>query len=94
MLSKKSSPFLSGLWFTIPVSEEGIYRITYEDLVANGIIPENLDPRTIRIYNNGGRELPENIIAPRPDGFLENASRVVGEQDGAFDVRDYILFYV
>ncbi|MFC1553718.1 type IX secretion system sortase PorU [candidate division KSB1 bacterium] len=85
--------FLSGYWYSIPVTEEGIYKLTMNDLSGYGIEPDNIDPRTIRIFNNGGRELPEDINSPRPDGLIENPILVSGEEDGSFDPDDYILFY-
>lgn len=91
-ISKKGQ-FANGLWYTIPVTKEGIYRITYEDLVKNGVSPESINPQTIKIFNNGGLLLPEGLDDPRPDGLIENAIRVIGEGDGSFDDGDYILFY-
>ena len=58
-----------------------------------GFDVDNLDPRTIKIYNNGGKVLPENFNTPRPSDLQENAIMVVGESDGKFDDADYILFY-
>ena len=52
-----------------------------------------MDPSTLQLFNNGGRELPENISAARPDSLLENAILVNGESDGRLDSGDYILFY-
>ncbi|MFC1728888.1 type IX secretion system sortase PorU [candidate division KSB1 bacterium] len=89
----KSGQLSAGLWFTIPVEEEGIYRITYDDMAAHGLNPGMIDPRTIKMYNNGGSMLPEDIDYARPEGLLENAIRVIGENDGSFDPGDYVLFY-
>ena len=83
----------SGDWYKIPIVEEGIYKITYSDLRNAGINPDNIDPRTIKIFNNGGLQLPENINDPRPNGLIENAIFVSGEDDGRFDQNDYIIFY-
>jgi len=90
---RKSGGLSGGLWYTIPVREEGIYKITYQDLVNYGIEPSSVTPRTIRIMNNGGTMLPEGIDDPRPDGLIENAILVAGGEDGSFDQGDYILFY-
>ncbi|CUS97507.1 type IX secretion system sortase PorU [Candidatus Chrysopegis kryptomonas] len=89
----QNSQLASGDWYKIPIVEEGIYRITYTDLRNAGINPDNIDPRTIKIFNNGGFQLPENINDPRPDGLIENAIYVFGEDDGKFDQSDYIIFY-
>ena len=87
------SVLASGDWYRIPVSAEGIYRLNAAYLSVLGINPGTLDPRTIRIYCNGGRELPEDITAARPGDLVENAIYVAGEGDGKFDAGDYILFY-
>lgn len=84
---------ISGDWHRFPVYEEGIYKIERSNLQNFGIDPNTVDPRTIKIYNNGGYLLSEQVEKPRPQGFLENAILVVGEDDGRFDDGDYILFY-
>ncbi|MFC1555503.1 type IX secretion system sortase PorU [candidate division KSB1 bacterium] len=89
----KSSQLHEGMWFTIPVNEEGIYKITYQDLVSSGIDPGSIDPRTMKIYNNGGLILSESIPDSSTYGMIENAIRIMGEEDGSFDATDYILFY-
>lgn len=81
--------------FKFGVSGTGIYKLDYSylknDLGISNI--DNIDPRTIRIYGNGGAMLPERNSDARPDDLLENAIVVVGENDGKFDAGDYILFY-
>lgn len=89
----EKSVFSEGAWFRFETPEEGIYAITRSMLSSIGIDPSSIDPRTIKIYNNGGKVLPENLNLPRPSGPVENAIMVVGEEDGAFDENDYILFY-
>lgn len=88
-----SSVLSSGTWYRFEASEEGIYRINRDQLSSLGINPDNVDPRTIKIYNNGGYQLPERLTADRPVDLVENAITVVGEGDGSFDEDDYILFY-
>ena len=80
-------------WYKIEIQEQGIYKITGSDLTAEGIDISSIDPKTVRIYNNGGQELPRDISAARPDSLIENAIRVIGEDDGVFAGSDYILFY-
>ncbi len=83
----------TGAWYRISVSETGIHRITYSDLVSMGIDPAGIDPRHIRIYGNGAGMLDEIAGAPRPADLLENSIFVSGENDGVFDTDDFILFY-
>ncbi len=88
-----NSVLAEGKWVKFEAPEEGMYKITRDMLPSFGIDPNAVDPRTIKIYNNGGKVLSENINAPRPDDLVENAILVVGEDDGKFDASDYILFY-
>lgn len=88
-----NSVLATGKWIRFEAPEEGIYQITRSNLSTFGIDPSNVDPRTIKIYNNGGKVLPENILQPRPNDLVENSIIVVGEEDGSFDEGDYILFY-
>ncbi|WP_290663054.1 C25 family peptidase propeptide domain-containing protein, partial [Ignavibacterium sp.] len=88
-----NSVLANGKWVRFETPEEGIYKITRSQLSSFGIDPNTVDPRTIKIYNNGGKILPELQSAPRPIDLVENAIMVVGEDDGKFDANDYILFY-
>ena len=40
-------------YYRIPITTEGIYRVTYSDLVNNGIMPGEFDHRNVQIYHNG-----------------------------------------
>ena len=62
-------------------------------LPSFGIDPNTVDPRTIKIYNNGGKALPEDPNAARPSDLVENAILYVGQDNGKFNDGDYILFY-
>lgn len=88
-----NSVLANGRWFKFEAPEEGIYRITRSMLSQFGIDAATVDPRTIKIYNNGGKVLSENINTPRPQDLVENAIMVVGEENGTFNENDYILFY-
>ncbi|HOT95787.1 MAG TPA: type IX secretion system sortase PorU [bacterium] len=74
-------------------NKEGLYKITAAALSQAGVPLASIDPTTLQLFNNGGRELAENIATPRPDSLIENAILVSGESDGKFDSGDYILFY-
>ncbi len=69
------------LTLKIPVTQEGIYRITYDELgyygQPYGIDPKNIAPSQIHIYNRD----------------QDVAIYVYGEEDGKFDQGDYIEFY-
>lgn len=83
----------SGDWYKIGVTEDGVYKITYNTLAALGIDMSTVNPTNIRIFGNGGGMLPYNNASFRHDDLQENAIYVEGEGDGVFNGNDYILFY-
>ncbi len=83
----------TGEWVRFEAKDEGIYKIDRNMFSTFGFDPSTVDPRTVKIYNNGGKVLPENPEAARPVDLVENAIMFVGENDGSFDQGDYILFY-
>lgn len=87
------SAMASGNWYKIGLPETGIYKLTYNDLNDLGINLSGLDPRTLRVYHNGGGVLPELNAEARHDDLVEIPIYVYGEDDGRFDQSDYILFY-
>lgn len=87
------SVLATGSWYRIPITEEGMYILDASWFASNGISLSGVDPRTIKIYGNGGMELPENPLAPRPVDLVENAIHVEGESDGQFNAGDHVLFY-
>ncbi|MFN0215626.1 MAG: type IX secretion system sortase PorU [Saprospiraceae bacterium] len=90
-----TSALSSGNVFKFGVDKNGVYKLDYSFLKNElGISDlDNIDPRTIRLFGNGGAMLPEKNSDTRPDDLVENTIQIVGEQDGKFDVGDYILFY-
>ena len=81
-------------WYKISIRQEGIYKLTGSYLASVGINIESIKTESIRMYNNGGRELPRNLNEPRPDSLIENAIRLVDlDNNGKLNSPDYILFY-
>src|SRR5205085_8623807 len=58
-LSAKAS---SGQWLQVETGDEGIYRITAQDLVNAGI-SGTIDPNEIELFGIGGDILPEKVTA-------------------------------
>jgi hypothetical protein len=87
-----NSVLASGKWYRFYVEKSGIYKISKTFLQSLGM-DVNLDPRTLKIYGNGGRMLPLSNATPYPLDLQENAIQFIGEDDGVFDPSDYILFY-
>jgi len=88
-----NSVLSSGEWYKLAVTAEGIHKIDRDLLKKIGINADNVDPRKIRIFGNGGKMLPQPNSQFRYDDLVENAIYVSGESDGSFDREDYILFY-
>jgi hypothetical protein len=88
-----SSVLAQGNWYKIGVVGSGLHRMGRSFFQNMGIDVVNIDPRTIQVYGNGGKMLPELNSASRLDDLKENAIKVIGEEDGVFDVNDYVVFY-
>ncbi|MEZ4983729.1 MAG: type IX secretion system sortase PorU [Saprospiraceae bacterium] len=90
-----NSVLSDGQVYQLAVNTTGMHKLTYSflknDLGINDL--DNIDPRTIRLYGNGGGIVPFDVNTERPEDLVENAIRIVGEADGRFDSGDYILFY-
>lgn len=88
-----------GDWYRIEIKDngsgnsDGVYKITKGFLESAGINLSGVDPRTIKMYGNGGDMLAENFNDPRPGDLNQIAIYIEGENDGSFDANDYILFY-
>ena len=89
----QNSVLAQGDWYKIAVSQEGIHKLSYQFLKNLGVDVDNLDPRNLRLYGNGGGMLPFQNSAHRYDDLQQNAIFVSGESDGRFDQNDYVLFY-
>ena len=83
----------SNPWYKIYINDDGVYKLTGSDLNNFGIDIKAIDPQTLKIYNNGGKELPRSVTATQTDSLIENAIIVEDGGDGIFDILDYILFY-
>ena len=88
-----NSVLSEGNWFKFSVDTTGVFKIDKSLLQKIGIATNNLNPKKIHIYGNGGELLPESNGDFRYDDLQENALFVEGEEDNSFDSNDYILFY-
>lgn len=83
----------TGTWYRLSVADEGIYALDASWFTANGINLSGVNPKTIEIYGNGGEELPEDVLVPRPVDLVENAIYVEGEENDRWDPTDRVVFY-
>ncbi len=93
--SATDSPLAQGDWYKVDVRETGIYRLDASFFSSAGILLSSIgNIRSIRIFGQGGEELPEDLRSPRPKGLQEVARLVVDRNgNGTFDSDDFILFY-
>src|SRR6476469_9096287 len=61
----------------ISVTEEALYKITYDDVVSKNFQTGSLNPSQFQIFNKG----------------IEIPLYITGTQDGTFDQGDVIYFY-
>jgi uncharacterized repeat protein (TIGR01451 family) len=59
------------------IEEDGLYRVTYQDLTNTGFPLSGVDPRRLSLSNRGSPV----------------AIQVFGEEDGVFDAGDWLEFY-
>jgi hypothetical protein len=88
-----SSPW----WLAARVSSRGMYKITYEDMLASGVPKaelDSLDPATLRLFNGGGLPIDINVsVLDSPSWMTECAILVDDGGDGGFDPGDKVVFY-
>lgn len=88
-----NSVLSTGRWYKFYVEESGVYRLSKNFIKQLGVNVDNIDPRSIKIYGNGGQMIPYSNAEPQAFDAVENAIKFIGEADGVFNDEDYILFY-
>jgi len=76
----------------IVVGEDGLYRVTPQDLVAAGLDLRLVDPRRLTLYTSSGRMLDFNDTLDE-DPLYPIPILVTGEADGSFDEGDALYFW-
>lgn len=93
-LAQGQSVLQSGQWVKVGVTETGIYKLDKNFLDAIGFPVNSIDPRTLKVFGNGGGGmLPQPNATERPFDLIENSILAVGQEDGTLDNADYFLFY-
>ncbi len=85
-----SSVLRTGNWIKIRINENGIYKITYNELTEMGFT----NPGGLRIYGNSSGLLPISNTEEIQDDLNGNDIFIEKGSDGIFNDGDYILFYV
>ena len=86
------SVLASGQWYQCSLSQTGIYKVTYQDLVNMGMSTP-INSSQLAIFGNGGMMLPEANSAKRIDDLQELPILMSDGGDGIFNENDYFLFY-
>ena len=84
----ESSVLTHGKFVKIKITESGIYKLTYEDLVSMGVNPAN-----VHIFGYGGSVLEQDFSLSKIDDLPELAIYMNKGSDGVFNAGDYVLFY-
>ena len=94
LLLSGQSVLSSGKWYKVGVTQTGVYKLDRNFLSNLGLPVSSLDPRTLKVYGNGGGGMLRQANATsRPTDLLQNAIYEVGQSDGSMDANDYFLFY-
>ncbi len=89
-----ASPFATGDWWKIAVTDSGFYQISGSELASSGFPTGTSLISDIRMYYGGGRTLALYPHEPTADAFREIAIRVKDANgDGFFGSEDTIVFY-
>ncbi len=91
--SQSKSVLSEGTWYKFSIDTTGVFKIDANFLSQLGINSNSVNPKYIKIFGNGGNMLPQKNNATRYNDLQENSIYVHGENDGAFNNDDYILFY-
>lgn len=81
----ENSVLATGKWKKIKIANSGVYKLTYNDLVAMGFS----DPSQVRVYGYGGAMLPEAFKTAKRDTKAGGDLPEVSVYKGS----DYILFW-
>ena len=87
------SVLASGKWYKIGVVKDGVYKLTPQNLAALGMNVAEINPVNLRVYGNGGGNLPFSNAIPAPDDLIENPIWMRGAEDGRFDSTDVCYFF-
>ncbi len=91
---KSYSVLALGTSLKVGVTQNGVYRITYEDLVSAGLVSQPLSARKLAVYGNVSGYLPFFNTADIYDDLAALPFSVYDpNQDGMFGPGDYLVFY-
>jgi hypothetical protein len=84
-----TSVLATGKWVKVRLNSDGIYKLTYEDLVNMGFS----SPQNVKIYGYSGGQLSSYVDSTYIDDLPEVPIVYATGSDGVFNSGDYVLFY-
>ncbi|MEO6883543.1 MAG: type IX secretion system sortase PorU [Bacteroidia bacterium] len=88
-----NSVLATGKWYKIGVTQDGIYKLSYQYLKNIGMDMTTINPKNIRVYGNGGGMLPLPNSTFRHDDLVEDPIFVNEQNNTTLDSAGYLLFY-
>jgi hypothetical protein len=89
----QSSVLSSGDWYKFAVNQDGVHKLTYQNLLDLGIISAPVQSHQIALFSNAPGMLPEENWAQRPFDLQQISIEVIDGNDNIFGPGDYLLFY-
>ncbi|HHE46807.1 MAG TPA: hypothetical protein ENL08_03785, partial [Bacteroidetes bacterium] len=98
---QRTSSFIDNHWpegeylYRFEIGKEAVYRLTFEQLREKGVeIPDDGLPSShIKLFGNGGGDLPLDPGEAAPIGLKECAIHIEDGGDDLFGPGDWLLFY-
>ena len=84
-----------GKWLSFDIYTDGVKRISHSKLKESYDQLNSIDPRSLMLFssNEFGRARKYETNIPIPENLVEIPIIIHGEDDGAFDSNDKIIFY-
>jgi hypothetical protein len=89
----QQSVLSSGAWYKLATSNDGVHKITYQDLVNFGVLNSPVQSHQLALFSNGPGMLPEENWIERPFDLEQVKIAVFDGNDGVFGPTDYFLFW-
>ena len=88
-----NSELATGDWYKFYINSTGVFKLDRNFLSNLGVNVNNVNPKNIRLFGNGGKAIPLANADVSEFDVTENAIKFIGEDDNSFDSGDHILFY-
>ena len=92
--TKTSSVLRTGDWHKISIPTDGVYKIDYNFLQANGLAQQSINFSNFGVFGQAMGILPEANSAYRTDDLEEIPFKIKdSNNNNIWDAADYIIFY-